>query len=94
MVSMITDRKSQVADRPMSVSMTRKAAHDGSVLWWISIITVVQFDLSMIEFGMVPVTRVGSSVFLGGEPRPRPKEERLQHPQHFWDPYLHPNGLT
>jgi len=48
----------------------------------------------MIEFGMVPVTRVGSSVFLGGEPRPRPKEERLQHPQHFWDTYLHPNGLT
>jgi len=39
----------------------------------------------MTEFGMV--TRAGSSVFLGDQLRPRPKEVGPQRPQNFWDPY-------
>jgi len=38
----------------------------------------------MTEFGMV--TRWGSNVFIGGQPRPRPKEAGPQRPQIFWGP--------
>jgi len=51
------------------------------IFWRISTITLVQFDLSMTEFGMV--IQAGG-VYLGGQPLPRPKGAGSQCP---------PNGL-
>ena len=86
----ITNRKSRVADRFVSVPMTLKAG------WGIIFFRQMSDNYTrvvwprMTEFGMV-VQVVEKRV---GQLRPHAKEPGRQRPPIFWDPYWRPHDVT